>query len=968
MIGKRLLHYEIVEKLGEGGMGVVYKARDTHLDRLVAIKVLPPERVADAARKARFVQEAKAASALNHPNIVTIYDISSDAGRDFIAMEYVAGRRLDQLIPRQGMGLEEALRIAVQMAGALARAHAAGIIHRDLKPANVMVTGPASGNPGVAKLLDFGLAKLAERAPADEAAETVTAKAGEEVRTEEGTILGTVAYMSPEQVEAKTLDARSDVFSFGAVLYEMVTGGRAFHGDSRISTMSSILRDTPPPPRRVRPDVPAELNRILDRCLAKQREARYGSAAGLHADLAACQARLASPARRWLRPRYIAAALAVLAALGAGAAWIGIRASRRAAALDEIAKLAGEGKYAAAFRLAKQARERSPADPRVARLWEDVSMEFGIESDPPGADVEIKEYLAPENEWIRLGRTPLTKARVPRSFTLRWRLSRAGFGVMYYSPGLFADPIRFTLDPEVSVPEGMVRVPGATVQGLTGPDSRPRPARLGQYFLDRYEVTNRQFKQFMDAGGYRKREYWKQPFVREGRTLSWEEAIQEFRDATGRPGPSTWEGGTYPQGQDDYPVGGVSWYEAAAYAEFGGKSLPTIFHWQLANGIWAAVHIVPNSNFSGQGVAPAGKFQGISPQGAYDMAGNVREWVWNETEGQRYILGGAWNQPSYMSNDRDVRPPFDRSAINGFRCVRDTAPLDPALRAPRDRQIRDYSREKPVPDAVFDAYRSMYAYDRTPLNAKVEPAEDTSNYWKHELVTFNPAYAGTRVMAHLFLPRDVAPPFQTVVFFPGSGAQIHPSSRYLEGLTRFDYIIKSGRAFVYPIYLGTYERRLPSSAEAPSALQNRDRALMRCKDLFRTLDYLATRKDIDAERIGYVGFSWGGWMGPILCAVESRLKVCILTDGGFPSGRRMAEVDPLNFAPRVRTPTLMLNGANDFTFPLERSQKPMFSLLGTPEKDKRHVVYQTSHDVSVLRKEVSGEVLGWLDRYLGPVK
>ena len=241
MIGQRLLHYEIVEKLGEGGMGVVYKARDTHLDRFVAIKVLPPEKVADPERKRRFVQEAKAASALNHPNIVTVHDISSDAGHDFITMEYVAGKTLDRLIGHKGLGLKETLDYAIQATGALTKAHSAGIVHRDLKPSNIMVTGD-----GLVKVLDFGLAKLTETvapASAGEFEATRTVKP----YTEEGTVVGTAAYMSPEQAEGKTVDARSDIFSFGAVLYEMLTGRRAFQRDSRLSTLAAILREEPKP-------------------------------------------------------------------------------------------------------------------------------------------------------------------------------------------------------------------------------------------------------------------------------------------------------------------------------------------------------------------------------------------------------------------------------------------------------------------------------------------------------------------------------------------------------------------------------------------------------------------------------------------------------------------------------------------------------------------------------------------------
>src|SRR5712671_2885171 len=202
MVGRTISHYQILEKLGEGGMGVVYKARDTHLDRFVAIKVLPPEKVADPERMRRFVQEAKAASALNHPNIVHIYDIAEADGVQFIAMEYVPGKTLDQMMGRKGLRLSETLKYAVQIADALAKAHAAGIVHRDLKPSNIMVTGD-----GLVKVLDFGLAKLTEQGLPNESVDTRTLRQ-EAAQTEEGVIVGTTAYMSPEQAEGKPVDAR----------------------------------------------------------------------------------------------------------------------------------------------------------------------------------------------------------------------------------------------------------------------------------------------------------------------------------------------------------------------------------------------------------------------------------------------------------------------------------------------------------------------------------------------------------------------------------------------------------------------------------------------------------------------------------------------------------------------------------------------------------------------------------------
>src|SRR5713101_2598 len=269
MTGRTIGHYRILEQLGAGGMGIVYKALDSHLDRFVAIKVLPPEKVANAERKRRFVQEAKAASALNHPNIITIHDIASENGIDFIAMEYVPGRTLDELINRKGLRLNEALKYAVQIADALAKAHSAGIIHRDLKPANIMVT-----ENGLVKVLDFGLAKLAETATS-EFGETATVRAPQGPNTEAGTIVGTTAYMAPEQAEGKKMDARSDIFSFGSVLYEMVTGRRAFHGDSKMSTLSAILKDEPRSVSSVAPDVPRDLERIISQCLRKDPERRF---------------------------------------------------------------------------------------------------------------------------------------------------------------------------------------------------------------------------------------------------------------------------------------------------------------------------------------------------------------------------------------------------------------------------------------------------------------------------------------------------------------------------------------------------------------------------------------------------------------------------------------------------------------------------------------------------------------------
>jgi len=264
LLGQQLGSYEILSLLGTGGMGVVYKARDARLKRFVAIKILPADQVSDPERKRRFIQEARAASALNHPNIITIHDIGREQDTDFIVMEYVSGKTLDQRIPRRGMRLDETLKIGIQTAEALAKAHSVGIIHRDLKPANVMVS-----EEGLVKVLDFGLAKLTEM-EGDERDTRTT-----QFQTDEGTIVGTASYMSPEQAEGKKVDARSDIFSFGAVLYEMVTGQRAFMGESNLAMLTAILREEPKPVSQIVTGIPRDLEKIINRCLRKDRERRW---------------------------------------------------------------------------------------------------------------------------------------------------------------------------------------------------------------------------------------------------------------------------------------------------------------------------------------------------------------------------------------------------------------------------------------------------------------------------------------------------------------------------------------------------------------------------------------------------------------------------------------------------------------------------------------------------------------------
>ncbi len=273
MVGRTIQQYQLLEKLGAGGMGEIYKALDTRLNRTVAIKVLPSAKSGDPERRRRFLQEAQAASGLNHPSIITIHDVISDGDTEFMVMEYVQGKTLNDLIPKGGLRVPLLIKYALQMADALSAAHAAGIVHRDLKPANAMVT-----ESGLVKVLDFGLAKLTDRGVVpDTTGDDRTRTIANAPMTVEGSILGTVSYMSPEQAQGKKVDTRSDIFSFGAVLYEMATGVRAFEGESSLSTLSAILRDEAKPMSEVAPDVPPQLEDVIRRCLRKMPDDRWQS-------------------------------------------------------------------------------------------------------------------------------------------------------------------------------------------------------------------------------------------------------------------------------------------------------------------------------------------------------------------------------------------------------------------------------------------------------------------------------------------------------------------------------------------------------------------------------------------------------------------------------------------------------------------------------------------------------------------
>jgi eukaryotic-like serine/threonine-protein kinase len=977
MIDKKILHYKIQKKLGQGGMGIVYLAEDTKLERQVAIKFLPGRISTNSDERKRFEQEAKSAAALNHPNIATIHAIEHTDDEVFIVMEYIEGQELKQIIEKAKgkrpkakeelpiansqsftenrlLTTDYCLQIAAQIASGLQAAHEKGIVHRDIKSSNIMIT-----EKGLVKIMDFGLAKFR----------------GAAQLTREGTTVGTAAYMSPEQARGDEMNHTADIWSFGVVLYELLTGKLPFKGDYEQAVIYSILNESPQLDG-YEENVPVELKNIVRKSLMKKSEDRYKNIGEILDELKQLTASSQSVIRTQpekndtrkviTKPVIIISSLLVSILIIVFGYYIYDHQKdveyAREVLLPQIDRLAedmpwtGEGLQTwQAFELSNQAKEYLSDDPYFEKIQNKYSIFTSFTTDPPGADVYVKPYGTLDSAWYYLGQTPIDSTRLPISF-LRVKIEKPGYRTIQDIIWIWVSfkGYAYSMTTSGEIPEEMVKVSGSE--------------ELGDFLIDRFEVTNRQYKRFMQNGGYQNKDYWQHEIRFNGKFLSWEEAIKLMTDKTGVTGPATWEVGDYPEGQDDYPVSGINWYEAAAYAEFAGKSLPSYHHWQHTAATFHQAEIIPLSNINGAGTFEVGSSHSMNRFGTYDMAGNVREWCFNKVAGteKRYILGGGWNDPDYTFSNDFAQYSFDRSSTNGLRCIKflPTSNTSDDIFKPIKREMRNLAEEKPVSDEKFKDLLRQYSYDNKPLNAKSIEEDTSPEEWIKQTVVIDAAYNEEQITIYLFLPKNTQPPYQTVVYFPGSGSTETISSKNLQDFRQIDFFPKSGRAVIYPVYKGTYERYVSDDIwEFPTLV--RDLKIKQVQDFQRVIDYLETRDDISSDQLAYYGFSMGGFMGPLILGVENRLKAAVLYVAGLVFWARLPEVDPLNFAPRVKMPVLMLNGRFDDVVPYEASQKPLYERLGASKEHMKWLVYDNGH--SVPRAELIKETLNWLDEYLGPV-
>ena len=556
--------------------------------------------------------------------------------------------------------------------------------------------------------------------------------------------------------------------------------------------------------------------------------------------------------------------------------------------LPGIQKLINENSRppTAAFDLGLEAEKYIPDDSALIKLWPVIATTISVQTEPNGAEVLWKDYNRPDADWRSAGITPLKNIRFPRSY-LRMQIKKTGYQTIEYAGPMTYERLgkkiaHLKLDPEGSLPENMVRIPRDTTEmyivGLEGFG----PKKVDEFLIDKYEVTNKQFKAFMDAGGYANKSFWNYPVFTEGKEIPLSSAMALFVDRTGRQGPATWEAGTYPDGQENYPVTGVSWYEAAAYAAWAKKKLPTIFHWSVVAETSRTEFIVPLSNFNGKSTTPVGSLPGYSSFGIYDVAGNVREWCFNQTNdpGKHYILGGGWNDPTYAFNDGYSQPAMDRSVSNGFRCMQDFPGDSNSISLTRSvtMAFRDYHKEKPVDDKTFAIFLRQYEYDKTPLNARIDSTVQGES-WTAEKISFDAAYNNERMEVWLYLPKNGKKPYQTIIFFPGSGDIYAKHFDPSRALYQIDFILKNGRALVYPIYKGTWERYdgLKNDLQEETVFY-KDHVIMWRKDIGRTMDYLQTRNDIQSDKIGLprleLGWIFGRHHARCGKKIQSRCAEC----------------------------------------------------------------------------------------------
>lgn len=640
--------------------------------------------------------------------------------------------------------------------------------------------------------------------------------------------------------------------------------------------------------------------------------------------------------------------------------------------LPEIVQAYDENRLFDVYAETKKLIEEGNTNPVIKSYFEKVTQPVSIVTDINGVEVSLKRMNDSTGTWSYIGTTPLDSVRIPNGF-LEYKFEGEDFSdsefahTYYVSNGYntFNFPKEFN-----NLKDHVLFLGGKKPLNFPGVDHLP-PVEIGPFSMSKFEVTNKEYKEFLDQGGYGNPEYWDFPYQFEDKELTFESTVKTFVDGLGQTGPAGWSYGNYPEGQADFPVTGISWFEARAYAKYKGLSIPNIYQWAHAAILFRSSGFVPKSNFSKNMLVAVGSINSNNPNQIFDIAGNAREWVINSTDdlnNHRGILGGGYTDDPYYFNDYYGQHVLDRSLSNGIRLVKNLAghtEIDESPEASVAIPKRDFLNEETVSDEVFEIFREQFNYPDKPLHAKLIPQEVSSGTFKVDRFEVTSAYEKDGILpGYIFYDGSYKKPLKPIIYFPGSNAIHHTNVEYMikSSLNRFSYLMKEGYAVILPIYLSTYERADSIKSDYPNESEEyKDHVIKWGKDYRRAIDYVFSRDDMDSNNLTYLGSSWGGFMANTLLAIDDRMKSATLYVGGLCFQKSKKEVEAYHYTSRITIPVQMLNGKYDQFFPLESSQIPMFELLGTPEEDKKHYVAQTGHFVP--RETLIKEHLAWLKKY-----
>jgi len=620
----------------------------------------------------------------------------------------------------------------------------------------------------------------------------------------------------------------------------------------------------------------------------------------------------------------------------------------------------------------KKLLDEGNTNPIILNYYEKVTTPVSIFTDQDGVEVYFSQPRDTTEHTYALGIAPLNNVRVPNGvLKMTFKKGSATYSEFVHPYYLSNEYNNFLLPVNDSIPKNHILLVGGKkplsypgIDHLPGIDIKP-------YSISKYEVTNKEYKEFVDAGGYEMPEYWDFPYEIDGKQLTFETTVKTFVDAFGQPGPAVWQYGSYPEGQANFPVTGISWFEARAYAKYKGLSLPNLYQWANAAMLSWASSFVPKSNFSKNQLVDVGSMESQNPRELFDIAGNAREWIINaidNSQSKRGILGGGYKDDPYFFNDYYGQQVMDRSASNGMRLVKnlectsvvDTSPEEVVAIA-----TRDFLNEETISDEVFEIFKAQYDYPDHPLNAKVTNTTISSGSLKADRFEISLPYDGEGILpGYVFYDSSYNKPYKPIIFFPGSNAIHLTNVDYMlkSTLTNFRYLLNEGYAIFQPIYISTYERVDDIKSDYPDDSDKyKEHVIKWGKEYKRTIDYIVSRDDMDSANLSYFGVSWGGFMSNTLLAIDDRVQIAVLYVAGLCFQKSKKEVEAYLYTPRITMPVLMLNGEFDQFFPLETSQIPMYKLLGTPEEDKKHYVSKTGHFVP--KEVLISEHLGWLKKY-----